>query len=130
MLFAFIPSVIMIICCILIIRNIYISKRNVVGCMERSYSVTSITLLNARLCSSVKTLICLDLLFPMNIFLMLFFQIYLHYNPLETCRNIDIVNLVSSIGFSTTFIKNTFAFIISYLTNGRNLWRIFRFNLL
>jgi hypothetical protein len=104
MIFALIPFVIMIICCILILRNVRLTRQNVDD--ERRDSKTSIT----------KTLICLDLLFPLTIFPTLFYQIYINYHPPESCVNIGIMNLLFSIGFAMIFIKNTFAFAIFYFS--------------
>ncbi len=112
--FAILPFFIMIICCIIIIRNVHSTRQNVYG--KRRDSTTSITSKNDHLCSIIKTLIWLDLLFPITIFPTLILQIYVNYNPPTSCRNIGIMNLIFSIGFAMIFIKNTFAFCIFYLT--------------
>jgi len=109
-LFAIIPFFIMIICSIIIIRNVRLTRENI---YEKSRDST---VQNDHLRSITKTLICLNLLFPLTIFPTLFFQIYINYNPPQTCLNIGIMNLIFSIGFAMIFIKNTFAFCIFYLT--------------
>lgn len=120
--FALMPSVIIFISLILIIRKIYFTKQVVCDYYKRRGSITSITSHDHVFRSIAKTLICLDLLFPLTIFPILFFQIYINYNPPETCRSIGIINLICSIGFAISFIKNTFAFFIFYLT-GREFRR-------
>jgi hypothetical protein len=104
----------MIICCILILRNVRLTRENVDD--ERRDSETSITSENHHRRSITKTLICLDLLFPLTIFPTLFYQIYINYHPPESCVNIGIMNLLFSIGFAMIFIKNTFAFAIFYFS--------------
>ncbi|CAF1369493.1 unnamed protein product [Rotaria sp. Silwood1] len=115
-LFGVLPILIMIICCILILRNIRSTRNGILDNEERRGSKSSASSQNDHLHSVAKTLICLDLLFPITIFPTLFFQIYINYNPPETCLYIGIVNLIFSIGFSITFIKNTFGFFIYYIT--------------
>lgn len=123
-LFAILPILIIIICCILIIRNIRLTRQDLFSDENRRDSCSSISFQNDNLRSIAKTLICLDLLFPLTIFPILFFQIYINYNPPKTCRYIGIVNLIFSIGCSITFIKNTFAFFIYYVT-GKKFRRAF-----
>ncbi|CAF3031533.1 unnamed protein product [Rotaria socialis] len=102
--FALVPVFIIFICFLLIIRNIYLLRQR--NTNDRSHSIG-------------KTLICLDLLFPLTIFPVLFFQIYINYYPPKTCLNLGIINLILSIGYSMSFIKNTFAFLIFYFTGGK-----------
>jgi hypothetical protein len=120
--FAIIPLFIMIISCIIIIRNVRLTRENVYG--KRRDSTRSILSQNNHSHSITKTLICLDLLFPLTIFPTLFLQIYINYNPPNTCLTIGIINLIFSIGFAMIFIKNTFAFYIFYLS-GQKFRRAF-----
>ncbi|CAF0821580.1 unnamed protein product [Rotaria sordida] len=120
--FAIIPLFIIIICCILIIRNIYLTRKNIYG--KRHDSDVSVKSKNDHLHSITKTLICLDLLFPITIFPTLFLQIYVNYNAPKTCLKIGTLNLIFSIGFAMIYIKNTFAFFIFYLT-GQKFRRAF-----
>ena len=119
LLFAVIPTTIMIICGVLIIRNVYLTKKNLLPFENQCGSSSSALSRNAHLRSIAKTLICLDLLFPLTIFPMLTFQLYLNYNPPTSCRSIGIVNLISSMGLAVTYVKNTFAFVIYYCTGSR-----------
>jgi len=121
-LFGIIPLFIMMICCRLIIRHIRSTRQDVYG--NRRDSIISITSQNDHLRSIGKTLICLDLLFPITIFPTLLFQIYVIYKPPESCLTIGIMNLIFSIGFAMIFIKNTFAFVIFYFT-GQKFRRAF-----
>ncbi|CAF2738095.1 unnamed protein product [Rotaria sp. Silwood2] len=116
--FAIIPILIIFICFILIIRIVYLTRQNRFVCGKRRSTISSITLQNDRdhSYSIAKVLICLDLLFPMTVFPILFIQIYINYNSPKTCHNIGIINLILSIGFPLSYIKNTFAFLIFYST--------------
>ncbi|CAF3749957.1 unnamed protein product [Rotaria sp. Silwood1] len=124
--FAIMPILIMFICFILIIRSVYLIRQNKFVYDKRHSRISSIIPQNDRdhLCSIAKILVCLDLLFPMTVFPILFAQIYINYNPPKTCLNIGIINLIFSIGFSISFIKNTFAFLIFYCTS-RQFRRVF-----
>lgn len=117
--FAIIPVCIMLICFAFIVRGIYLSRRRVADFDKRRLSMISVSSQNDRLRSISKVLICLDLMLPATIFPVLFFQIYLNYNPPEKCLNIGIFNLILCIGYSISFIKNTFAFLIFYRTGGK-----------
>lgn len=112
--FAVIPFFIMVICCILIIRNIHVTRNNVYG--VRRNSDTSIKSNNDNLRSITKTLIYLDLLFPLTIFPILFLQTYINYNTPKKCSQTGILNLIFALGFSLMYVKNTFAFFIYYFT--------------
>ncbi|CAF1482620.1 unnamed protein product [Rotaria magnacalcarata] len=107
--FALVPVFIIFICFLLIARTTYL--------LRQRNAMTSASRQNDRLRSIGKILICLDLLFPVTIFPVLFFQIYINYYPPKTCLNIGIINLILSIGYSMSFIKNVFAFLIFYLTS-------------
>ncbi|CAF1031688.1 unnamed protein product [Rotaria sp. Silwood1] len=120
--FAIIPLSIIIICFILIIRNIYLTRKKVYG--KKCDSYISVKSQNDHLYSITKTLICLDLLFPITIFPILFLQIYINYKSPKNCLNIGIMNLIFSIGFAMIYFKNTFAFFIFYLT-GQKFRRTF-----
>ncbi|CAF4331579.1 unnamed protein product [Rotaria sp. Silwood2] len=120
--FGIIPLSIMIICGIIIIRNIYLTRKNVYG--KRRNSNVSVKSQNDHLYSITKTLIWLDLLFPITIFPILLLQIYVHYKSPKNCSTIGIMNLIFSIGFSMIYFKNTFAFFIFYLT-GQKFRRAF-----
>ncbi|CAF1558726.1 unnamed protein product [Rotaria magnacalcarata] len=122
MIFGIIPLVIMIICCILIIRNIYLTRRRIFD--GRRNSDASVNSENDNLRSIIKTLIWLDLLFPITIFPLLFLQIYVNYQSPKHCEKIGIMNLVFSILFAMIYIKNTFAFFIFYFT-GQKFRRAF-----
>ena len=119
LLFAIIPTTIMFVCCALIIRNIYAAKKYLLTFDARRGSSSSTISHNAHLRSIAKTLICLDLIFPLTIFPVLSFQLYLNYNPPESCRSIGIVNLISSLALAITYTKNTFAFLIYYCTGSK-----------
>ncbi|CAF3576226.1 unnamed protein product [Rotaria socialis] len=112
MIFGIIPLVTMITCCILIIRNIYLTRRRIFD--GRRNSDVSVNSKNHNLRSIIKTLIWLDLLFPITIFPSLSLQIYINYQSPKQCEKIGIMNLVFSLVFAMMYIKNTFAFFIFY----------------
>ncbi|CAF3531566.1 unnamed protein product [Rotaria socialis] len=117
--FALIPVFIIFICFLLIVCNIYLSRRRIFDFDRRRDSIISASKQNDCVRSIGKILIYLDLLFPLTIFPVLFFQIYINYYPPKTCLNLGIINLILSIGYSMSFIKNTFAFLIFYFTGGK-----------
>lgn len=110
--FAIIPLLIIIISSVLIIRKIRRTRRD----MQSNGTYTTMSI--------IRTILVLDLLFPLTIFPTLFYQIYVNYSPPRTCLSMGRMNLLFSIGFSMTFIKNAFAFVIFYST-GRKFRRQF-----
>lgn len=118
-LFALIPICIIIICAILILRNFYLTRKNLQPFESRRDSNSSRNSHDDHLRSIAKTLIFLDLLFPLTIFPVLFYQIYLNYSPPISCQSRAILNLIFSIVCSFTYMKNAFAFFIYYFTGKR-----------
>lgn len=104
MIFAIVPLSIMIISSVFFIGKIRQTRRNMQG--NGTYSTRSI----------IRTILVLNLLFPLTIFPTLFYQIYVNYSPPRTCLSIGRMNLLFSIGFCMTFVKNALAFIIFYCT--------------
>ena len=118
-LFALLPMVIIIICGILILRNIYLTRKDLEPYYSRRDSNSSRSSRDDDLRSIAKTLIFLDLLFPLTIFPVFFCQIYLNYSPPTSCQTRAIFNLIFSIATSITYTKNIFAFFIYYSTGKR-----------
>ncbi|CAF0957471.1 unnamed protein product [Adineta steineri] len=112
--FAFIPLIIIFVCLIRIIRYTHRIHQNINDVEQNSTSLNVSHHHHQFLL--VRTLIFLDILFPLTIFPTLFLHIYVHYVPPETCRTIGILNIIFSIGYASTFIKNVFAFGIYYLS--------------
>lgn len=125
--FALVPLVLMMICSVVIIRHIHTTRRKVMN--ERRDSTISIVSHSNQNRSIVKTLICLNLLFPLTMFPTLIFQIYVNFYPPRACQTIGIFNVLFSLGFAMIFVKNVFAFVIYYATGSkfrRAFWAMIR----
>ena len=81
LLFGIIPCLIIVICGVLIIRSIQSTWRAVTAQGEGRGSKLAIASDSDHCRSIVQTLICLDLLFPVTIFPVLCFHIYVSYHP-------------------------------------------------
>ena len=105
--FALLPLVTMIICCAILIRYIRRTRRDSnVSIVPRNHPNRSIA----------KTLICLNLLFPVTILPAVLLQLYVNFYPPKACLTIGIFNVLFSVGFAMLFVKNVFAFLIYYST--------------
>ena len=104
--FGILPLMIMCLCLIRIVQ--YVRTVGQPADKIRRNSTSSII--------SQHTLIGLDLLFPLTVFPMLFLQTFIYYVPPQSCRAIGIWNVFFAISSAATFIKNTFAFCIYYLS--------------
>ncbi|CAF1138806.1 unnamed protein product, partial [Rotaria sordida] len=132
LIFSIIPCLIMTICCIIIVKNLYEIRDGVFfgNDKKKRRSSSAESMVSAgyspnkkcqtdQMHSVTLTLILLDVLFPLTIFPTLFFQIYINYVPPLTCRAIGQTNILLAFGLSCTFFKNTFGFFIYLLTGSK-----------
>ncbi|CAF2869041.1 unnamed protein product [Rotaria sp. Silwood2] len=132
LIFGIIPCLIMTICCITIVKNLYDTRDGVLfgNDKKKNRSSSAESMVSAgyspnKICqidqmrSITLTLILLDVLFPLTIFPTLFFQIYINYRPPLTCKAIGHTNILLSFGAACTFFKNTFGFFIYLLTGSK-----------
>ena len=122
LIFGIVPLSIMSTCCILIIRSVGSTREKVYDIGQNSNP--SVIPKNDHVRSITRTLLWIDLLFPITIFPALFLQLYIKYHRPKDCLAIGIMNLTFSVLFAMIYIKNTFCFFIFYLT-GQKFRRAF-----
>ena len=115
--FGLLPLSIIFMCLICIVRHAHCIRKNVNNeIRHNSALLAACQHHHHHLLMIVRTLICLDLLFPLTVFPALILQTYVSYAQPHTCRTIGIFNILFAIGSAGAFIKNVFLFGIYYLS--------------